>query len=629
MAMNSGGGRDRHRRIGLVFLALMATLSVSSTMPREAVAQATRKARQKPRPDIPKGDGAKDTPKASRPEDSKAPEPAEPLPPLEFETVKLDDGSEVPDEKWDKTYPAYDYRPPIDILDRRVHVVLDSHTVQGAATSLEIDPDGGRLYWCESVGRVMRAHLDGTRAETLATGRLRPRSLVLDKLRGKIYWLQGEGLQPCTLQTATLDGKKERTLSRGLNRANGLALDAARGHLYYWENYRLVRVDVDGTGEEVVTTNVRVVRPDFGSLEFDAARGRLLTAFGPLYRWFDRDGTHPGTVPRMEHWANIHGFTFDEVYQKIYLANGGRALMRASVDGTQVETLVAAPVVGADGLSRSIAGDIALDRTRGHLYFTVGGDSRRMVCRTDFRPPSKPTIRPAPPRITAISPAEQATGGKIGLSGLGLTDAVAVTFIDDSTGALSAAEFSPLGQGQLAVTVPQLGEGCRRPVIVVQSPSGVTMTLGTDVVAPKIGVFPYQDVRSIPLDEDPRRDAVPLNAGNGPYQHERAIVGAGARVWLRPGKMSGNLEVAVVYAMRGSTVGFGPKGMVTAFAKDDSYVAFTPHSQVETVVYHEPFAVLSKPIHHDASVRLIPVPAIRPSFPETPFRYLAERRRND
>jgi hypothetical protein len=626
MTRNSDGAWDRRRRVGWTLVALMALVAAWSTPP-EAEAQTSRKAKPKAKP---KPAATKEA--EPKPADPKDQEPAEPVVPFEYETVKLADGTEMPVKKWGKTFAAYEYQPPIDILDKRVHVVLDSQrsaSPRFPVTGLELDSQVGLLYWSEGlnsprpIGRVMRSRLDGSGVHTLASDRIYPHSLVLDRQRGRIYWLEGVGESPSRLQTATLDGK-ETTLSRGLNNPRGLALDSTRGQLFYWENDRLMRIDVDGTGEQVVTANRRIALEGFATLAFDAAQDRLIGSMhigGP--RWLDKDGTHLQYLPRMDHTARIYGLAFNEEHRKVYFANFSQALQRANVDGTQIETLVASPAESEDGCSRTIAGGIAIDPERGLIYWSCmrirGASMYPMIYRTELRPILKPTKRPAPPKVVTIAPSEHGAGGEIVLSGEGLADAVDVRFIDDSTGVHTSAKFHGAGQGRLTVTVPRLGNGCRRPVIVVQTPSGVTMTLGTDVIAPDHKPYQYEEVRTVASDKDPW-----WLWTNKPYKHERSSASSGARVWLRPGLIAGNVESAVVYAQSGSSVSFGPKGMVTAFAKDDSYVAVSNGLQYdEVIVYHEPFAATSYSTFYTKTVKLIPVPAIRPSFPETPFRYLA------
>jgi dipeptidyl aminopeptidase/acylaminoacyl peptidase len=563
-----------------------------------------------------------------------APESPEHAPePTKFETVKLDDGTEVQIEKWGKTYPAYEYHPPVDILDRSVHVVLDGErdgVPQMAVNSLAVDSQGGWLYWCEGrgdspTGRVMRSRLDGTKVQVLATDRVYPHGLVLDdQRRGWLYWLEGAGEAPSRLQAATPDGK-EMTLSKGLNRPGGLALDSARGQLYYWEQSRLVRINVDGTGEEILMANPRAVSVSFGSLAFDAAQNRIIgSAAGGQYQWFERDKPNLlHCVPWMENCVRMSGFAFDEDHQKIYFADLGRTLRRANLDGTQIEALVVSPAYYPDEWSRTIGGDVALDPARGQIYWTGGrirgGAMYAEICRMNLPPLPEPTERPAPPRITAVEPAEQASGGEVMLSGDGLAGAVGVRFIDDSTGMHVEAKFRVAGEGRLAVTVPQLGKRCKRPLIVVQTPSGVTMTLGTDVQAPKIGPVPYKDVLTVAIDKER-----PWWLG-GTYQtdrYKRSATGMMVRLWLRPGVGSGATECAVVYAQRGSSVIPGAKGMVTAFAKDNA-IADTSRvfGENEVVIYHEPFAFASYSMYYNTTVKRIPVPAIRPSFPEQTFRY--------
>ena len=99
--------------------------------------------------------------------DAKAPEHA---PAREFETVKLDDGSEIQFEKYGNTYPAYEYRPPLDILDR---AYMSSSTASGTGAPAFGHGTGDRLRRGLAllvrgperpapIGRVMRSRLNGT-----------------------------------------------------------------------------------------------------------------------------------------------------------------------------------------------------------------------------------------------------------------------------------------------------------------------------------------------------------------------------------------------------------------------------------------------------------------------------------
>ena len=353
-----------------------------------------------------------DAPKAPRSVEKPAGDvkaPRTPHLPREFETVKLNNGTEVQVETWGETYPDYEYRPPLDILGKCGHVVLDSERdkAPGHVTALVVDSKGERLYWCDGlnrpspVGRVMRSRLDGSGVQTLATGRVWPRNLVFDQQRGRIYWLEGLHDFPCKLQTATLDGKEETTLAKGLNRAHGLALDSARGQLYYWEERRLVRVNVDGTGEEVITANRRLLHPPFTALAFDATHERLIaTTTVGWPRWLNKEGTHVEFVLRSLNWGRVYGFAFDEDHQKVYFAISNKALLRANVDGTQMETLVTCPTMCDDGSSRTIAGAIALDPSRGQALLDGWAHAWRRaissrIYRAELRPlpGGRPSVR--------------------------------------------------------------------------------------------------------------------------------------------------------------------------------------------------------------------------------------------
>jgi sugar lactone lactonase YvrE len=89
-------------------------------------------------------------------------------------------------------------RADLDGGNRRVIVPQGvTHTPK----QIHLDKDGGKLYWCDREGmRVMRANLDGSRAETLVEtghgdtdGRDQTRwcvGITIDPKLGKIYWTQ-------------------------------------------------------------------------------------------------------------------------------------------------------------------------------------------------------------------------------------------------------------------------------------------------------------------------------------------------------------------------------------------------------------------------------------------------------
>jgi hypothetical protein len=89
-------------------------------------------------------------------------------------------------------------RADLDGGNRRVIIPQGvTHTPK----QIHLDKDGGKLYWCDREGmRVMRANLDGSRAETLIeTGRgdtdARDQTrwcvgVTIDPKLGKIYWTQ-------------------------------------------------------------------------------------------------------------------------------------------------------------------------------------------------------------------------------------------------------------------------------------------------------------------------------------------------------------------------------------------------------------------------------------------------------
>ena len=130
---------------------------------------------------------------------------------------------------------------------------LDGSNVQDILTNIypsefKVDPAGKKIYWGDWEwvsttinGRIRRANLDGTNIQDIHATRGFPRYITLDPTRGKIYWINDNGLsKQDEILCANLDGSdlevKER-LPDAVTRSSFLTVDTARNK-FYWLEWR-------------------------------------------------------------------------------------------------------------------------------------------------------------------------------------------------------------------------------------------------------------------------------------------------------------------------------------------------------------------------------------------------------
>jgi hypothetical protein len=538
-------------------------------------------------------------------------------PPVEYEAVKLADGTEVQVEKWGETFLGYDYVPPLAFGDHRLQVIVDYERLghhNAAIASLQIDEKREALYWCDDnqrhgVGHLWRAHTNGGGATILASHLADPRGLWLDTERSKLYWLEGMATTANALMVADANGKNGKALVDRLKTPYALGFDPKRGELYYHcqEDHRIVRVKNDGTDETPILSGSDV-GPNTNGMAFDTSQDRLYWAVVDLgIRSASRDGSGMADVIEYRTFGRAEGFTLDSENRKLYFADApyGR-IERANLDGSQREAVAAFPVEDRQGWGRFIGGGLAVDHPRKRLYFSgIRGKAVTgyAIIYSMPLPPVRPAVRrPSPPLVLAINPGEQGSGGEISLKGERLGNTTAISFIDDSTCQHVPAKFHVVDDRTLAVKVPRLAAACAHPVIVVQTSIGVTMTLN--------------------------RDLKPVGS-NAKYEHDRLAAGKLPQLWLMPGSLATNVEVALAYVERDALIAADGKGANTIFAKNGSAVRLS--YLADSVIYHEPFAMttrtpdMARPSETEANIKFVPVPAIRASFLDALFTYAGAR----
>ncbi|MDE0466843.1 MAG: VWA domain-containing protein [Candidatus Poribacteria bacterium] len=200
----------------------------------------------------------------------------------------------------------------------------------GDHQSIAVDVAGGKIYWADwswaflgnpGNGKIQRANLDGTNIQDIVTNELLgPADIDLDVAGGKIYWTNdddGDGDEK--IQRANLDGTNVQDIvtNEELSYLNGIALDVTRGKVYWTQLYKIQRANLDGTNVQDVFVN-------------------------------------PG-------FTNIFGLALDVAGGKIYWGNPGKDKIQCSnLDGSNVQDII----TGVRSYS------IALDVASGKIYWT-------------------------------------------------------------------------------------------------------------------------------------------------------------------------------------------------------------------------------------------------------------------
>ena len=216
---------------------------------------------------------------------------------------------------------------------------------------IALDGAAGKIYWTvwdsdlrRTGGRnnIQRANLDGSQVEDVVTalpGVRRPNGLALDLAAGKIYWTntfhedeQGND----KIQRANLDGSQiEDLVTSGLEWPIGISLDVAASKMYWADTHanKIQRANLDGSQvEDLITSGLDVP----ANMALDVAAGKMY--------WTNYQSAGTGPVP------------------------GSGEILRANLDGSQVENLVASGLDRPDGL--------ALDVAAGKMYWADNEKSK-------------------------------------------------------------------------------------------------------------------------------------------------------------------------------------------------------------------------------------------------------------
>jgi hypothetical protein len=220
---------------------------------------------------------------------------------------------------WSDNDESYIARANLDGTSAEILISLfDEEDSNRIARGLALDTIAGKLYWVEvsydgaPVSRVVRSNLDGTSIEEVADGFVDLRDIEVDTTSGKLFVTDSASFEtdkPCVVKTAGLDGSNIKAFfipQRG--RANALATNSRTGDVYL----------SDG-GDD------RVERERSGGNStisiFNAQTGNTVDIFS------DSPASEAGEL------------SLDLVNQKMYWVQEEESILRADLDGTNIETI--------------------------------------------------------------------------------------------------------------------------------------------------------------------------------------------------------------------------------------------------------------------------------------------------
>lgn len=224
-----------------------------------------------------------------------------------------------------------------------VDVVVDLNVPNG----IDLDIGGAKMYWAnKNDNKIQRANLDGTDVEDIVASTM-PRNLVLDVSRNKMYWTVSAGF----IMRANLDGTGVEEIVTGLHQPLGIAVDVLAGKVYWTETdgtyERIARANLDGTGLESVislTSYAAAVAVDINSGKLYCTHDNPPSGSGQALLRANLDGSDMEYLPNLP-VTSIYGLEVEPVGQKLYWSvvggsNGMGSIGRCDLDGTNAEVFL-------------------------------------------------------------------------------------------------------------------------------------------------------------------------------------------------------------------------------------------------------------------------------------------------
>ena len=212
------------------------------------------------------------------------------------------------------------------------------------------------FYGNNTDGEILSANLDGSNVQVLASGLSFPEGIDVDTDGGKVYFTDGG----TTLNRMNLDGSDQEAIVSGLSSPDGVAIDFCAQKVYFGESgtSSISRVNLDGTGLETVVSG-----PDVQGVEglaVDGVSGRVywvrlnsgiissVELDGTDLQSFNASNGGPLSLAKEMNTGQIYWTEIDQ----------GR-IFRANPDGSNIELL----------LDLGSTGGISIDAAGGRMYF--------------------------------------------------------------------------------------------------------------------------------------------------------------------------------------------------------------------------------------------------------------------
>ena len=255
------------------------------------------------------------------------------------------------------------------------------------ATSLAVDPEGGKLYWTEKTGnhrgRIRTANLDGSNVQLLKDLTSVPLYITLDAAAGKLYFINAWN----KIQSLNLDGTAFRSnLITGLQSPKGLAVDAAGGKVYWIEQTgeragKISRANLDGSAVEVVKDLTSVP----GGVALDALNDKLYitNAWGKVQQ-MNLDGTafRSNLITGLQSPMDL---AVDSPGRKVYWTEQG-SLRRADLTGENVQDVV----TGSGSIASLVLGTMPVERGVAAAPAAVAASSQKNALLANYPNPCNP-----------------------------------------------------------------------------------------------------------------------------------------------------------------------------------------------------------------------------------------------
>lgn len=236
--------------------------------------------------------------------------------------------------------------------------------------------DGETMYGIGEDHVLRRANTDGTEITALLTmSTTQPHNLRLDEAGGKLYWTGSVPNEGGHIRRANLDGSEVETLATDVTMPLAVTLYTPGNQLYWIDGAgagSIRRVHVDGGAVETVFANDPELRA-LGCLSIDPMGEKVYWQVwdsnfrGPVMR-ADLDGSNLETLPLDDDVCP----TLDVPSRKLYWRTVDglpNLVQRSNLDGTDIETLY----VPED--EYELINDLLVDSATGYLYWRASPEA--------------------------------------------------------------------------------------------------------------------------------------------------------------------------------------------------------------------------------------------------------------